>query len=269
MAATFAPRSVTHGKIYQPDCDVRENESLYADIPKNGGILAYRILKGMQLPLDRPVGSLVTPAARANNAAIELIEQYVEYQKLADSYKASLETCQRLLKDAESCWSLMTADKKMTVQPKMTVFKGWQDAFSWIRVPEDYPVRRHFTEPRLDMEHLPLLSLTEEELTAFDYFDTEDYDITYEDVKTVRSKEPKYWLPHSKYILGTKPLSAVLLSATHENGFDNLDFDVLGVDKDFRSLTHLPPAPSVDYKTMHDITNGRRGGNCYGPQNIR
>ena len=38
---------------------------------------------------------------QANNAAIELIEQYIEYQKLADNYRASLETCQGLLKDAE------------------------------------------------------------------------------------------------------------------------------------------------------------------------
>ncbi|XP_057247061.1 uncharacterized protein LOC130589645 [Beta vulgaris subsp. vulgaris] len=34
-------------------------------------------------------------------------------------------------------WSLMTADKKMTVQPKMTSLKGWQDAFFWVRVPDD------------------------------------------------------------------------------------------------------------------------------------
>ena len=37
-------------------------------------------------------------------------------------------------------WSLMTADKKRTVQPKMTRLKGWHDAFFWLRVPEDYPV---------------------------------------------------------------------------------------------------------------------------------
>ena len=47
MAVAFAPQSVTPGKIYQPDWNVREDESLYADIPENGGILAYRILKGM------------------------------------------------------------------------------------------------------------------------------------------------------------------------------------------------------------------------------
>ena len=108
----------------------------------------------------------------------------------------------------------MTADKKMTIQPKMTGLKGWQDAFFWLQVPEDYPVRCHFTEPSPHMEHLPLVLLTEEELTTYDYFGTEDYNITYDDGKMVRSKEPMHWLPHSKYILGTKPLSAVLLSPT-------------------------------------------------------
>ncbi|KMT01945.1 hypothetical protein BVRB_9g209660 [Beta vulgaris subsp. vulgaris] len=73
VAAAFAPQTVTLGKIYQPNWDVKEDESLYSDIPENGGILAYRILK----------------------------EQYLEYQRLADTYKASLETCQGLLKEAE------------------------------------------------------------------------------------------------------------------------------------------------------------------------
>ena len=35
------------------------------------------------------------------NVVIEVVEQYTEYQRLADTYKASLETCQGLLKDAE------------------------------------------------------------------------------------------------------------------------------------------------------------------------
>lgn len=63
VTAAFDRRPITPCKIYQPDWDVGEDESMYADIPENG-IIAYRILKGMQLPLDRPVGSLMTPAAR-------------------------------------------------------------------------------------------------------------------------------------------------------------------------------------------------------------
>ena len=78
--------------------------------------------------------------------------------------------------------------------------------------------RRNFTEPSPHMEHLPLEPLTEEELEAYNYFSSEDYTIIYDDGKTVKSKEPLHWLPHSKYILGDKPLSAFLLSPAHENG---------------------------------------------------
>ena len=123
---------------------------------------------------------------------------------------------------------------------------------------------------RESFEHLPFVPLIGEELAAFDYFDMEDNDITYDDGKTVRSKEPKYWLPHSKYILGNKHFYMLLFSFFLAvpcllAGFGNLDLDVLGVDEDFRPLTHLPPAPSNDYETMHDVTNGRRGGNRNGP----
>ncbi|KMT19253.1 hypothetical protein BVRB_1g014350 [Beta vulgaris subsp. vulgaris] len=131
---------------------------------------------------------------------------------------------------------------------------------------DDYPVRRHFTEPAPHMEHLPLEPLTEEELAAYDYFASVDYDITYEDGRVVSSKEPSTWLPHKRYILGDKPLSALLLSPAHENGLDCLDLDVLGVDNDHRPLTHLPAPPTSDYLTMHSVTNGRRGGNRHGPQ---
>ncbi|XP_057250593.1 uncharacterized protein LOC130591335 [Beta vulgaris subsp. vulgaris] len=166
-------------------------------------------------------------------------------------------------------WSIMTADKKMTVQPKMTSLKGWQDAFFWVRVPDDFPVRRHFTEPAPHMELLPLKPLTKEELVAYDYFASADYDTTYDDGKTVRTKEPSTWLPHTKYILGDRPLSALLLSPAYENGLDHLDLDALGVDSEHRPLTHLPAPPSSDYLTMHSSTNGRRGGNRHGPQNLR
>lgn len=67
VTATFGRRAITPGKIYQPDSDFREDESLYADIHENGGIFAYHILKGMQLPLDRPTGSLMTLVARLDH----------------------------------------------------------------------------------------------------------------------------------------------------------------------------------------------------------
>ncbi|XP_048498965.1 uncharacterized protein LOC125496928 [Beta vulgaris subsp. vulgaris] len=133
VASAFAPQVVTSGKVYQPNWDVREDESLYSDIPENGGILVYRILKGMQLPLDRPSGSLKTPAARlahdqlvAKNAAIELIEQYLEYQRLTDTYKASLETCQGLLKEAESKVAPLE-DEVMTLRDRAALLEEAED----------------------------------------------------------------------------------------------------------------------------------------------
>ena len=68
------------------------------------------------------------------------------------------------------------------------------------------------------MEHLQLDPQTDEELAAYDYFSSEDYTVIYEDGRTVKSKEPMHWLPHSKDILGDKLLSAFLLLPVHENG---------------------------------------------------
>lgn len=52
-------------------------------------------------------------------------------------------------------------------------------------------------------------------------------------------------------------------------GFEHLDLDLLCVDEDYRPLTHLPAAPLNEYETMHGVSNGRREGNCHGPQNLR
>lgn len=90
---------------------MREDECLYADIPSNGGTLGYRLLKGLQLPIDYPADKLVALATQfghdlavvsllpsflffplvsaANNSAVELIEQYIHYQRLAESFKQS------------------------------------------------------------------------------------------------------------------------------------------------------------------------------------
>ncbi|KMT12706.1 hypothetical protein BVRB_4g088040 [Beta vulgaris subsp. vulgaris] len=62
---------------------------------------------------------------------------------------------------------------------------------------------------------------------------------------------------------------ALWLPEDATNGIDYLDLDVLGVDEDYRPLTHLHAAPTHDYQTMHIVTNGRRGGNRHGPQNMR
>ncbi|KMT15165.1 hypothetical protein BVRB_3g062790 [Beta vulgaris subsp. vulgaris] len=53
------------------------------------------------------------------------------------------------------------------------------------------------------------------------------------------------------------------------NGLDHLDLGILGVDNDYRPLTHLSAPPPTNYLTMHSSTNGRRGGNRHGPQTVR
>ncbi|KMT17229.1 hypothetical protein BVRB_2g039300 [Beta vulgaris subsp. vulgaris] len=90
-AALSHPPS-TAGQAFRPALDVREDESIFADIPANGGTLGYRLLKGLQLHFDRPADKLVAPAAQlahdlvvAGNSAVELIAQYLEYQRVAES----------------------------------------------------------------------------------------------------------------------------------------------------------------------------------------
>lgn len=62
-AALSHPPS-TAGQPFRPALDVREDESIFADIPANSGTLGYRLLKGLQLPFDRPADKLVVPAAQ-------------------------------------------------------------------------------------------------------------------------------------------------------------------------------------------------------------
>ena len=40
VSTAFSRQPVVPGKIYQPNWDVMEDESLYAEIPENGGVLA-------------------------------------------------------------------------------------------------------------------------------------------------------------------------------------------------------------------------------------
>ncbi|KMS94811.1 hypothetical protein BVRB_015090, partial [Beta vulgaris subsp. vulgaris] len=96
-AALSHPPS-TAGQAFRPALDVREDESIFADIPANGGTLGYRLLKGLQLPFDRPADKLVAPAAQlahdlvvAGNSAVELIAQYLEYQRVAESAAGTIQ----------------------------------------------------------------------------------------------------------------------------------------------------------------------------------
>lgn len=64
VTTSFRRRPIVPRQVYHPNWDVREDNSLYADVAENDGILTYLILKGLQLLLDRPICSLMTPAAR-------------------------------------------------------------------------------------------------------------------------------------------------------------------------------------------------------------
>lgn len=55
------------------------------------------------------------------------------------------------------------------------------------------------------MEDLPQISLTWDELTAFGYFDIEDFVYTVEDESKSKVKEAKYWLLTLSIFSGTSP----------------------------------------------------------------
>lgn len=62
----------------------------------------------------------------------------------------------------------MTAKDKMTVYPKMSGPKGWQGALYWLTIPNNFPLRRHFTKPYAKMEDVPSYELSKAEKEAFD-----------------------------------------------------------------------------------------------------
>lgn len=67
MKAAFSHPHIVPRKVYQPQWDVREDESFYVDIPDNGGTLGYRLLKGLQLLMDCPAYKFVAPSAQLSH----------------------------------------------------------------------------------------------------------------------------------------------------------------------------------------------------------
>ncbi|KMS98968.1 hypothetical protein BVRB_3g067080 [Beta vulgaris subsp. vulgaris] len=153
-------------------------------------------------------------------------------------------------------WPLMTYKDKMTVYPKMSGLKCWQGAFYWLKVPDDFPLRRHFTKPYPSMEDIPKYDLSEAEKEAFKYFDSVDVAVEGEETEM---RIPSTWLPHTKYILGNEPLSAVFLCRTHPEGEVSLDLEDLGLDDQLRPMTQAPEEPVFYYDTIHGLTGGPRG----------
>lgn len=102
--------------------------------------------------------------------------------------------------------SIYTKAGKLTVYPKPSSLKLWRGRFFWVRVPDDFPLRRQWTKPRSRMEHIRDRGLTRRERVAFDYFASDS-------IPALRGKKrvpvPKYWLPHTNYIFTNPALSAL------------------------------------------------------------
>lgn len=71
LAALFPLLPINHER-YVPNWDVRADESVFASFPEKGGTLAYRLLKGLQLPCDLPRGRVYTPGANACQKLVEV-----------------------------------------------------------------------------------------------------------------------------------------------------------------------------------------------------
>lgn len=92
--------------------------------------------------------------------------------------------------------------------------KGWQTAFYWVKVPDNYPLFRHFTKPVTQMEDVPSYSLSAAGKKDYNYFESELGTVIIDD-EEAGGRVLKTWLPNAKYILGNEPLSALLLCQTH------------------------------------------------------
>lgn len=72
MKAAFSRHPTILGKVYQPQWDVREEKSLYADIPSNGDTLGYHLIKDLQLPMDWSANKFVIPNVWACHLAVSI-----------------------------------------------------------------------------------------------------------------------------------------------------------------------------------------------------
>uniref|UniRef100_A0A803MN41 Uncharacterized protein n=1 Tax=Chenopodium quinoa TaxID=63459 RepID=A0A803MN41_CHEQI len=145
---------------------------------------------------------------------------------------------------SEGWWSIYTAPRKFTVNRKLSSCKGWQDKFFFMRVPDDYPLRRTFFNPHSHFDSIADRGLGIQERKAFDYFGIEEIEFDDDSVEIV----PKVWVPNVKYILGNSPLSHI--------GIEKLDRKILGLSADGkRVLKHCPPSPKPAYDTLATFCN--------------
>ena len=97
--------------------------------------------------------------------------------------------------------------------------EGLAGSILLVTVPDNFPLRRHFTKPYAKTDDVPSYELSEAEQEAFDYFEPGVEAVKGDEVET---RLPCTWLPHVKYILGNEPMSALFLCQTHPEGVCSL-----------------------------------------------
>ncbi|XP_021747249.1 uncharacterized protein LOC110713096 [Chenopodium quinoa] len=107
---------------------------------------------------------------------------------------------------SERWWSWYRASRKYTVHPKLSSYKGWQDKFFLLSVPDDFPIRRTFYRPHPRFDTISKRELDQHELRVVSHFDI----VESEDDKGRPRLTPKVWMPNVGYILDNAPLSHVM-----------------------------------------------------------
>ena len=111
-------------------------------------------------------------------------------------------------------WTIFTKSQRQTVSPRLSSCKDWKDHFYFMAVPEDYPLRRTFYQPKPRMEQFDQADLGPREQRAYDRLLVDYVDVGLSKPKTL----PAFWLPPAGYILSPAALGAVGLAPTHPLG---------------------------------------------------
>lgn len=111
----------------------------------------------------------------------------------------------------------MSTKNKLIVYPKLTDLKGWQPAFYWVRVSDNFSISRYFTKPITHMEDIPTYGLFVAEEKSVAYFHSE-LGIMVVDGEEAEERIPSTLLPNVKYILGNESLSALFLCQSYLEG---------------------------------------------------
>lgn len=83
LAKFYGTQSVLLGAKFVPNWDVNEEESLLADDPELGGMLGYRLSRGVQLPGDRPKSDQLLAHAAQSLYKLQEIFSFLVQQSLS------------------------------------------------------------------------------------------------------------------------------------------------------------------------------------------